>query len=327
MKALVTGITGFAGSHLAEHLLREGYEVRGTFRPRSPLDSVSHILDNIKLVECELTDPFNVRKLFDNYEPDLIFHLAAQSFVAASWRSPRNTIVNNIVSQLNLFESLMERGLNPTFLVAGSSEEYGRIRSGDFPITEAIPLKPLSPYGVSKVAQDMLGYQYFQSYGLNVIRTRAFNHTGPRRGEVFVTSNFALQIAQIELGERDKVIKVGNLDAERDFTDVRDTVRAYVQVLREGRVGDIYNIASGKARSIRSVLDTLLALSRVDVRTEVDESRLRPSDLPKLEGSYDKLRNATGWEPKIPFEKTMSDLLDYWRDRLKKGYKPSTQRC
>ncbi len=326
MKALITGITGFAGSHLAEHLIAEGIEVYGTFRTRSPLDNIVHIQDKVKLIECELTDAFNVRRIFSNLTPDYVFHLAAQSFVAASWKSPQDTIVNNVVSQLNLFEAIVEKSINPKFLVAGSSEEYGRVRGSDFPITEAIPLKPLSPYGVSKVAQDVLGYQYWQTYGLNVIRSRAFNHTGPRRGEVFVTSNFASQIVQIEQGLRDPIIKVGNLEAERDFTDVRDTVRAYMLLLRDGRVGDVYNISSGKARTIQSVLDALTALSKVDVRVEIDESRLRPSDLPKLEGSFDKIRNAVGWEPEIPFEKTLNDLLNYWRERIKRGYKPSAQR-
>lgn len=326
MKALITGITGFAGSHLAEYLLTEGIEVYGTFRTRSPLDNITHIQDKIKLIECELTDAYSTRKLFANFVPDYVFHLAAQSFVAASWRSPQDTIVNNVIGQLNLFEAIVEKGINPKFLVAGSSEEYGRVRGSDFPITEAIPLKPLSPYGVSKVAQDVLGYQYWQTYGLNIIRSRAFNHTGPRRGEVFVTSNFACQLAQIEQGLRDPILKVGNLDAERDFTDVRDTVRAYTLLLREGRIGDVYNIASGNARTIKSMLDILLTLAKVDVRIEVDESRLRPSDLPKLEGSFDKIRNAIGWEPEIPFEKTLSDLLNYWRERIKRGYKPSIQR-
>jgi GDP-4-dehydro-6-deoxy-D-mannose reductase len=325
MKALVTGITGFAGSHLAEHLLIEGYDVYGTFRTRSPLENIAHIHDKLKLIECELTDPFNVRRLFEQLTPDLVFHLAAQSFVSASWKSPQNTIINNIACQLNIFEAMIEKGINPKFLVAGSSEEYGRVRGNDFPITEASPLKPLSPYGVSKVTQDVLGYQYHQTYNLNIIRSRAFNHTGPRRGVVFATSNFASQIAQIELGLREPIIKVGNLDAERDFTDVRDTVRAYLLLIKEGRVGDVYNIASGKARTIKSVLDTLLSFSKVDVRIEVEESRLRPSDLPKLEGSFDKIRNTTGWEPEIPFEKTMSDLLNYWRERIKRGYRPSTQ--
>lgn len=326
MKALVTGITGFAGSHLAEHLLDENCEVIGTFRTRSPLDNLEKTLSRVRLIECELTDATSVTRLFKTVKPDFVFHLAAQSFVAASWHSPQETIVNNVVCQLNLFEAIRNADFNPKFLVAGSSEEYGQVRSGDFPITEGIPLKPLSPYGVSKVAQDTLGYQYWQSYDMNIIRSRAFNHTGPRRGEVFVTSNFASQIAQIEAGMKEPVIRVGNLEAERDFTDVRDTVRAYLLILREGRIGDVYNVASGKGRSIQSVLDTLLSLSRAQVRIEVDEARLRPSDLPKLEGSYDKLKSATGWEPKIPFEQTMKDLLDYWREKLRRGYVPSEQR-
>ncbi|MEP0813592.1 MAG: GDP-mannose 4,6-dehydratase [bacterium] len=326
MKVLITGVSGFAGSHLAEYVLSLGHEVTGTIRTRSPLENLTAVQDRIKLATCELTDPHSVRRLFADYSPDCVFHLAAQSFVQASWNHPEQTMMNNIVSQLNLLEAIRERGFNPMFLVAGSSEEYGKVRLNDFPITEAIPLKPLSPYGVSKVAQDLLGYQYHQSYGLNIIRTRAFNHTGPRRGEVFVTSNFAKQIVEIERGEREAVIKVGNLDAERDFTDVRDVVRAYFAILQDGRPGDVYNIASGKARTIASVLDMLISISKVKVKIEVDKSRLRPSDLPKLEGSYEKVKSAVGWQPTISFEQTMADLLDWWRARFRAGYRPSEQR-
>ena len=326
MKILITGVTGFAGSHLAEYLIGQDHMVAGTYRPRSPIDNIAGFHDRLNLIECELTDPSSVRMIFGKFNPDMIFHLAAQSFVQASWTAPQFTMMNNITAQLNLLDAMRERNINPRFLVAGSSEEYGKVRLNDFPITEAIPLKPLSPYGVSKVAQDLLGYQYYQSYKLNIIRTRAFNHTGPRRGEVFATSNFAKQIALIEAGQRENVIRVGNLEAERDFTDVRDVVKAYFQILQDGRVGDVYNISSGKARTIGSVLDLLVSLAKVEVKVEVDKSRLRPSDLPKLEGSNEKIKSVTGWQPSISFEQTMSDLLAWWRARIKSGYSPSDQR-
>ncbi|MCK5844693.1 MAG: GDP-mannose 4,6-dehydratase, partial [Victivallales bacterium] len=202
MKALITGVTGFAGSHLAEFLLDENVEVFGTCRPRSPMENLSRELrSNIKLLECELRDSVAVKDTLENVRPDWIFHLAAQSFVPTSWKSPADTITNNVISQLNIFEAMKDLKLESTRVqLAGSSEEYGMVYEDEVPIKETNPLRPLSPYAVSKIAQDMMGYQYFMSYGIQAIRTRAFNHTGPRRGEIFVTSAFAKQIADIEKG-------------------------------------------------------------------------------------------------------------------------------
>jgi GDP-4-dehydro-6-deoxy-D-mannose reductase len=197
--------------------------------------------------------------------------------------------------------------------IACSSEEYGHVEPHEVPIKETNPLRPLSPYAVSKVAQDYLGYQYYKSYGLHVIPTRTFNHTGPRRGENFVTSNFSKQIAEIEKGKKPPVLYVGNLSAKRDFTDVRDVVRAYWLALEKGEPGETYNIASGFCVTIKEMLDLLLSFSQVDIEVKEDPSRLRPSDVGILLGDYDKFHQKTGWKPEIPFEKTMEDLLNYWR--------------
>ncbi|MFQ5574255.1 MAG: GDP-mannose 4,6-dehydratase [Terriglobia bacterium] len=317
MKVLITGITGFVGSHLAEFCLAKGVEVFGTTRWRSPMDNIEAIRSDVQLIECDLRDASSVQKTFDEVRPDRCFELAAQSFVPTSWKAPAETLTTNIVGQLNVFEACRELRLKDTRIqVCGSSEEYGLVMADEVPITEKNPLRPLSPYGVSKVSQDLLGYQYQQSYGMHIVRTRAFNHEGPRRGEVFVTSDFAKQIAEIEKGSRDPVMKVGNLEAMRDFTDVRDVVRAYWLALEKGRAGDVYNIASGRSTKIRAMLDMLLALSSEKIKVEQDPARLRPSDVEILEGDSSKFREETGWSPEIPLEQTLKDSLDYWRVRV-----------
>jgi len=316
MRALITGITGFAGSHLAEHLLaREDVEVFGTIRWRSRTENVESIRNRITLMECDLTDRSAVDRAIATVRPDLIFHLAAQSFVPTSWVAPSETITTNVIGQLNLFEAVRRVGIDPLIQIACSSEEYGLVHEDEVPITEDNPLRPQSPYAVSKIAQDFLGYQYFCSYGLRVVRTRTFNHTGPRRGEVFVTSNFAKQVAEIEQGLVEPVLHVGNLDARRDFTDVRDVVKAYWLALERGEPGNVYVIASGRARRISEVVDMLLGMARVPIRVERDPARMRPSDVPVLLGDSTKFRKKTGWEPVIPFEQTLTDLLEYWRAR------------
>lgn len=317
MKVLITGITGFAGSHLADYLLAEHPEVEvyGTYRWRSRMDNIEHLGQRLELVECELRDPSSVRWALERARPDAIFHLAAQSFVPSSWSAPGDTVLSNLSGQINLFEAVRALGLDPTIQIACSSEQYGLVLPDEVPIKETNPLRPLSPYAVSKVGQDFLGYQYFQSFGLKVIRTRGFNHTGPRRGDVFVTSNFARQIARIELALAPPVIRVGNLDAVRDFTDVRDMVRAYWLAVTRARPGEAYNIATGVGITIRELLERLIALAQVEVTIETDPTRLRPSDVEILIGDSSKFRADTGWEPRVPFEQTLSDTLDFWRER------------
>jgi GDP-4-dehydro-6-deoxy-D-mannose reductase len=318
MRILITGISGFAGSHLADYFLEMGgHDVYGTIKWRSKRENIHHIEDRIKLIECDIKDAFAVKAAIETAEPDQIFHLAAQSYVPFSWRVPQETLDTNVRGEINIFEGVRALGSNPKIHIAGSSEEYGLVRPDEIPIVEDNPLRPLSPYGVSKVAQDLLGYQYFKSYGIKIVRTRAFNHTGPRRGEVFATSNFARQLVEIEKGKRESLLRVGNLDAVRDFSDVRDVVRAYAMALDKGVPGEVYNIASGNGLKIKELLKMLIDLAKVKVEVEQDPLRLRPSDVQLLIGSPEKFKKATGWEPEIPFEKTLRDLMDYWRAMTK----------
>lgn len=317
MKVLITGITGFVGSHLADFLLEKGgIEVYGIERWRSRTENIEHIKDRITLMGCDIRDASSVKKLIEEIKPERIFHLAAQSFVPTSWHAPQETLTTNIIGELNVFEAVRELGVNPLIQIAGSSEEYGLVKEDELPIKETNLLRPLSPYAVSKVGQDLLGYQYYKSYGLNIIRTRGFNHSGPRRGQVFVCSDFAKQIALIEKGKQKPVISVGNLEAIRDFTDVRDMVRAYWLATEKGKLGEVYNICSGKGYKIKEVLDILLGLAKEKIEIKQDPKRMRPSDVAVLVGDCKKFKEATGWKPEIPFEKTMKDLLDYWRERV-----------
>jgi len=316
MKVLVTGITGFAGSHLVDYLLTlPDVEVMGILRWRSRTENIEHFRDNVRLVECDLRDASSVRDVIDQLRPERIFHLAAQSFVPTSWTAPTESLVTNIIGQLNLFEAVKKLHIMPRIQLACSSEQYGMVYENELPIRETNPQRPLSPYAVSKVGQDALGYQYFMSYNIPIVRTRGFNHEGPRRGPVFVCSDFAKQIADIERGRKPPVIRVGNLDARRDFTDVRDTVRAYWLSLEKGEPGEVYNICSGKDWTIRAMLDMLLGMTKAKVKVEQDTARMRPSDVPVLLGDASKFKKATGWEPTIPFEQTLQDLLEYWRSR------------
>jgi GDP-4-dehydro-6-deoxy-D-mannose reductase len=316
MKALITGITGFAGSHLADHCLeRGGVDVYGIVRWRSRTENIEHLQGKIKLLECDLRDATSTREVIEEIRPDYIFHLAAQSFVPTSWRAPTECLVTNVIGQLNIFEAVRKTSLKPRIQIACSSEEYGLTLDHELPITEDTPLRPLSPYGVSKVGQDLLAYQYFMSYKMDVVRTRGFNHTGPRRAPVFVVSDFSKQIADIEKGRKEPVIHVGNLDAERDFTDVRDVVRAYFLALEKGKSGEAYNICSEKSWRIGDMLDKLLSFSKAKIKVQQDAARLRPSDVPRLRGDASKFRRDTGWTPRIPFEQTLEDMLEYWRAR------------
>ena len=314
MKCLITGITGFAGSHLAEYLLSRGdCEVHGTMRWRSRTENITQLGDRITTHICDIRDATAMYELIRDLKPDRIYHLAAQSFVPMSWVAPAETITTNVIGQTNIFEAIRAVGCPTRVQLACSSEEYGMVLPEEAPIKETNPLRPLSTYAVSKVAQDLMGYQYHQSYGMHIVRTRGFNHTGPRRGEVFVTSNFAKQIVEVERGRQSPVIHVGNLNAVRDFTDVRDTVVGYYLAIEKGKPGDVYNVATGKGYKIREMLDILLSFSTAKIETRPDPKRMRPSDVELLLGDATKLRKETGWEPKYKFEQTMKDLLDYWR--------------
>lgn len=318
MKVLVTGVTGFVGSHLVDYLLTlPGVDVFGIKRWRSRTENIEHFEHRITLYECDIRDASSVRNAIEEIRPDRIFHLAAQSHVPTSWNAPSGTIETNIMGELNLFEAVRRTGINPLIQIAGSSEEYGFVTPDELPIKETNPLRPLSPYAVSKVAQDMLAYQYFMNYGLKIIRTRAFNHTGPRRPSNFVCSDFARQLIEIEKGKKSPVIQVGNLDAVRDFTDVRDIVRAYWLALEKGEPGDIYNICSGTGIKIKDVLSKLIELSNVqNVKINQESIRLRPTDVPVLYCDCTRFKKISGWQQEIPFEQTLQDLLQFWRERV-----------
>jgi len=315
MRVLITGITGFAGSHLADLCLtKKGVELYGIVRWRSRTENIEHIWDRVKLIECDLRDATSTRDAIEEIRPEYIFHLAAQSFVPTSWNAPTESLVTNIVGQLNVFEAVRKIKLGCRIQIACSSEEYGMVYPGEVPIRETNPLRPLSPYAVSKVGQDMLAYQYFMSYRTDVVRTRGFNHTGPRRPAIFVCSDFAKQIVDIERGIREPVIRVGNLEARRDFTDVRDIARGYWLALEKGKSGEVYNLCSGTSYRIGEILEMLLSLAGVKAEVRQDAARLRPSDVPHLEGANDKFRADTGWKLDIPFEQTLRDLIDFWRN-------------
>ena len=317
MRILITGITGFVGSHLTEYALERGADVIGALRWRSKTEHIDALRDRLTLVESDLRDLLSVRTLLEQAQPDWIVHLAAQSFVAASWQTPVETLYTNALSQMNLFEAMRQLKSPARFLAIGSSEEYGLVHPDELPIQETNPLRPLSPYAVSKVTQDLMGYQYFKSYDMPIVRARAFNHTGPRRGDTFATSNFAKQIAEMEAGLREPVVQVGDLKPTRDFSDVRDVVRGYWLLLERGTPGEVYNLCSGVDWSIERVLSFLIGrstLSHIEIRQ--DPARLRPSDVPVLRGSRAKIESALGWRGTIPLEQTLTDLLEYWRQRL-----------
>ena len=326
-----------AGSHLADYLLqKKGLEVFGTFRWRSRMENLDDLKKEdrlniitcdrgakpstssakLNLVEADIGDAFSMNRAISVIRPERIFHLAAQSYVPASWWAPAETLHTNIIGEVNLLEAVRTEGIDPTIHIAGSSEEYGYVLPDEIPVKETNPLRPLSPYGVSKVAQEMLAYQYCRSYGIKTIVTRGFNHEGPRRGDVFVTSSFAKQIAEIEKGRREPVIYTGDLSSKRDWSDVRDFVKAYWLAAEKGTPGEVYNIGSGKALEVREMLDMLLGMSNIKVEVRSDPTRLRPSDVKVLVCDSTKFRKLTGWKNEIPFKQTLKDLLEYWRERV-----------
>lgn len=323
-KALITGITGFVGSHLAEFLLENhsNIDIVGLVRWRSPKQYISHIESNISLEYGDLLDLASLQTLLEKHKPDVIFHLAAQSYVDFSFIAPLHTLETNIVGTTNLLEAVRKlkdsSGYDPIIHICSSSEVYGQVREDEVPIKEDNPFRPASPYAVSKVGEDMTAFQYWLSWGIKTIRTRMFTHTGPRRGEVFVVSNFARQVAAIEAGLQEPVVNVGNLDSVRTFSDVRDAVRAYWLLANLCPPGEVYNIGGVDTMTIRDMLDKLLELStRNDIQVKVDPARLRPSDVTLQIPSTDKFKNATNWAPKISFDETLKDSLDYWRKFFK----------
>lgn len=317
-KILITGITGFVGSHLADYLLSLGdkdIEIHGTRRWRSPVENIERIMDKVELHYCELLDYKSTLEAINTVRPDIIFHLAAQSYVVTSFNAPVNTIEINVCGTINLLEAVRYSKINPVVHICSSSEVYGQVEKDEVPIKESQPFRPASPYAVSKVAEDMLAYQYFLSYGIKAIRTRMFTHTGPRRGEVFAASSFARQIARIEKGLQEPVLHVGNLDSVRSFADVRDTVRAYWLLVNKCPAGEVYNIGGNTTKTIGEVVDMLLAMTDNKIKVKTEPYLLRPSDVTLQIPDCSKFKKVTGWEPVIPLKTTLKDLLDYWRNK------------
>jgi len=315
LHALITGAGGFVGGHICTYLQSEtDWDLTGTvFDPAASQVTES---SRLQLRRADLRDPFATSSLLEETRPDIIFHLAAQSSVPTSFSDPWETLENNLRSQLNLLEAVRQSSREVTFLVIGSNEEYGAPKPEELPQTERSPLRPNNPYAVSKVGQDYMGLQYHLTYGLSVVRVRPFNHTGPGQSTRFVVPAFASQIARIEAGLQEPVMNVGNLSTARDFTDVRDIVRAYHLAVSKGEPGEVYNVASEHPQAIETLLDTLLEYANVEIRVEKDPERYRPADVPVVYGSAEKFRSQTGWEPEIPFEETLRDTLAYWREQV-----------
>ncbi|RMG85361.1 MAG: SDR family oxidoreductase [Chloroflexi bacterium] len=315
MRILITGAGGFVGQHLVHHL-RDIYpdaELYGTVlqQPATP---------HSEYVDCHELDLKNEEATFaliKKLQPDCIYHLAAQAFVPRSFEDPWETLENNIRAQLNVILGCLKANIRPRMLIISSAEIYGAVQPDELPLSEAAPLRPSSPYSVSKIAQDMLGLQYHISHEFPIMRARPFNHFGPGQSERFVAPAFAIQIARIEAGLQEPIIYVGNLAPQRDFTDVRDIVRAYRLIMDKGTSGEAYNIASGKTYSAQDILDVLFQYTDVEIEVRVDESRLRPVDIPIIQGDATRLQATTGWQPEIPFEQTLKDVLEDCRQRVK----------
>ena len=313
MNILITGASGFAGRYLSRYLAQVNPDASlygTTLLGATPSPEI------VSYISIELQDADAVTNLLQSLQPTQIFHLAAQSSVPDSFRDPWNTYQNNIKAQLNILEAARVMNPIPKILVVASSEMYGHVMPEDLPVNESTPLRPANPYSVSKVTQDLMAYQMHLSYDLPIVRARPFNHFGAGQVEKFVATAFAMQIARIEQGLQNPIVSVGNLTAKRDFTDVRDVVRAYHDLIEHGRPGEVYNIASGNAHSIQYLLDTLLQFSTAAIEVQTDPTRMRPSDVPVIEGDASKLRALTGWEPTIPFEESLLNILNDCRQRV-----------
>lgn len=318
--AFITGITGFVGSHLADFLLAEHPDIKiiGLIRWRSPRENIRHIEGRVTLEYGDMEDLPSLYAIISTHKPDVIFHLAAQSYVDFSFRAPAVTLAANVLGTCNLLEAVktltQSTGYDPVIHMCSSSEVYGQVKEDEVPIKETNQFRPASPYAVSKVGEDMLALQYWLSWKIKTIRTRMFTHTGPRRGEVFALSNFAKQVAAIEAGMQEPIVRVGNLDSVRTWMDVRDAVRAYWLLVTMCAPGEVYNIGGVETMKIGDMLQKLLTHStRKDIRIEVDPGRLRPSDVTLQIPSIEKFVSVTGWKPTIAFDQTIKDTLDYWR--------------
>lgn len=314
-KVLITGITGFAGSHLAELLVSKNeFEVFGTHVSDRNLNNLTSVQNKVKLFKVNLIDQTETTKVITEVRPDVIYHLAASTSVAESFKNPSAVITNNTASQINVLESVKDLKLNNTkIIITSSAHVYGQIALDDLPIDENTPFKPDNPYAVSKITQDYLGLSYFLGYQLQIIMLRPFNHVGPRLSPDIALSSFAKAIVEIEKGKTEPVLRVGNMTTKRDFTDVKDMVRAYYLASEHCIPGEAYNIGTGESHTMQSILDLMLNISKTKIEVVSDPAKFRPSDLPELRCDVRKFQQATGWKPEAKLADSLQEMLDYWR--------------
>ncbi len=310
MRALIIGAGGFVGGYLIRELSSRGWEVTATKLPQEKITE-----ENCAVRDLDILNEADISALLADVKPDLIFHLAAQSSVALSWKKPALTVDINIKGSVNLLEAVRNSGLSPRLILIGSAEEYGYAANLDVPVDESVAPDPGNIYAVTKYTQNMLGRLYSRAYKMDIISVRAFNHIGPGQAPQFVVSDFCRQAADIEKKLKEPVIRVGNLSAKRDFTDVRDIVRAYAELALNGRAGETYNVGSGKAVTIQSILDMIISLSSAEISVEIDKTRFRPADIPRIEADISKLNRDTGWKPELNLEDSVNDILRYWRTK------------
>lgn len=307
-KGLVIGAAGFVGSYLIDEMCASGMEAYATKLPHEVLHN-----DKAKVYDLDIMSKEDVVSLLFEIQPDYIFHLAAQSSVGLAWKNPGLTVDVNIKGSINVMDAIRELFYKPRVLLIGSGEEYGHIRPGETPIQENNLLRPGNIYAATKACQNMIGNIYSKAYDMELMMVRAFNHIGPGQAPMFVVSDFCKQVAEIEKGLREPIMKVGNLAAKRDFTDVRDVVKAYVKLIVSGQPGETYNVGSGDAKAIQEILDLIVSMSTADIKVEIDPNKLRPVDVPIIEADITKINRLTGWKPEIPLEQTIRETLDYWR--------------
>jgi len=312
MKALIIGGAGFVGNYLIEHCKRDWqWSVHVTKMPNETIAN-----PDVSIHDLDILEKKEITALLRTVRPDYIFHLAAQSSVAVSWKNPALTIDVNVKGSINVLDAIRELDYSPRILLIGSGEEYGHILPGETPISERNTPRPGNIYAATKACQNMIGAIYAKAYQMQIMMVRAFNHIGPNQSPLFVVADFCRQVAEIEAEMRPPVIHVGNLAAERDFTDVRDVVRAYALLIQKGQPGETYNVGSSHAVSIEEVLTQILSLSARQIQVSVDPDRLRPVDIPIIEADITKLREVTNWTPAIPLQQTLEETLNYWRQTL-----------
>lgn len=316
-KALIIGATGFVGNYLVKELLvNHAMEVHATKLPKEQLEVSGDEWKHSIIHSLDILNRDDIASLLYDIRPDYIFHLAAQSSVSIAWRNPGLTVDVNVKGSINVLDAIRELFYKPKIMLIGSGEEYGHILEGEIPISEESSIRPGNIYAATKACQNMIGNIYARAYNMDVMMVRAFNHIGPGQASIFVVSDFCRQVAEIEAGLKKPVMYVGNLEARRDFTDVRDIVHAYALLMKTGNAGETYNVGSGRSYAIRDVLDQIISLSSKDIKVEIDINKIRPVDVPIIEADITKINHITGWKPLIPLKQTLQETLDYWRARV-----------